>query len=62
MAGEIYFNNLSGKFDWGSIIDQIIKIISLPIQRLSKEAQQIQAKQSATQKLLDAVKGLSKVF
>ena len=62
MAGEIYFNNLSGKFDWGSIIDQIIKIKSLPIQRLSKEAQQIQAKQSATQKLLDAVKGLSKVF
>lgn len=62
MTGEIYFNNLSGKFDWGSIIDQIIKIKSLPIQRLSKEAQQIQAKQSATQKLLDAVKGLSKVF
>jgi flagellar hook-associated protein 2 len=62
VAGEIYFNNLSGKFDWGSIIDQIIKIKSLPIQRLSKEAQQIQAKQSATQKLLDAVKGLSKVF
>ncbi|HCO38797.1 MAG TPA: hypothetical protein DIT36_02270 [Aquificaceae bacterium] len=62
MAGEIYFNNLSGKFDWGSIIDQIIKIKSLPIQRLSKEAQQIQAKQSATQKLLDAVNGLSQVF
>ncbi len=62
MAGEIYFNNLTGKFDWGSIIDQIIRIKSLPLQRLSKEAQQIQAKQSATQKLLDAVKGLSKVF
>ncbi len=62
MAGEIYFNNLTGKFDWGSIIDQIIKIKSLPLQRLSKEAQQIQAKQSATQKLLDAVKSLSQVF
>lgn len=62
MAGEIYFNNLTGKFDWGSIIDQIIRIKSLPLQRLSQEAQQIQAKQSATQKLLDAVKGLSQVF
>ncbi|MFN4012856.1 MAG: flagellar filament capping protein FliD [Aquificaceae bacterium] len=62
MAGEIYFNNLTGKFDWGSIIDQIIKIKSLPLQRLSAEAQQIQAKQSSIQKLLDAVKGLSQVF
>ena len=35
MAGEIYFNNLTGKFDWGSIIDQIIRIKSLPLQRLS---------------------------
>ena len=60
MAGEIYFNNLTGKFDWGSIIDQIIRIKSLPLQRLSQEAQQIQAKQSATQKLLDAVKVLSR--
>lgn len=62
MAGEIYFNNLTGKFDWGSIIDQIIKIKSFPLQRLSAEAQQIQAKQSSIQKLLDAVKGLSQVF
>lgn len=62
MAGEIYFNNLTGKFDWGSIIDQMIKIKSLPLQRLSQEAQQIQARQSALQKLTEAVKGLFQTF
>lgn len=62
MAGEIYFNNLTGKFDWGSIIDQIIKLKSLPIQRLSQEAQQIQAKQDALSKLSQAVSDFSKLF
>ncbi len=62
MAGEIYFNNLTGKFDWGSVIDQIIKVKSLPLQRLSQEAQQIQARQSALQKLTEAVRGLSQSF
>lgn len=62
MAGEIYFNNLTGRFDWGSIIDQIIKIKSLPIQRLSKEAEQIKAKQTALQKLITAINDFSKLF
>ncbi|MFN3598971.1 MAG: flagellar filament capping protein FliD [Aquificaceae bacterium] len=62
MAGEIYFNNLTGKFDWGSVIDQIIKMKSLPFQRLSQEAQQIQTRQSALQKLTEAVGGLSQTF
>lgn len=62
MAGEIYFNNLTGRFDWGSIIDQIIRLKSIPIQRLSQEAQQVQAKQSALQGLTNAVGDLSKLF
>ncbi|WPM32373.1 flagellar filament capping protein FliD [Hydrogenobacter sp. T-2] len=62
MAGEIYFNNLTGRFDWGSIIDQIIRLKSIPIQRLSQEAQQVQARQSALQGLTNAVGDLSKLF
>ncbi len=62
MAGEIYFNNLTGRFDWGSIVDQIIRLKSIPIQRLSQEAQQLQARQSALQGLTDAVNNLSRLF
>ncbi len=62
MAGEIYFNNLTGRFDWGSIVDQIIRLKSIPIQRLSQEAQQIQARQSALQGLTNAVGDLSRLF
>ncbi|MEJ5338870.1 MAG: flagellar filament capping protein FliD [Aquificaceae bacterium] len=62
MAGEIYFNNLTGRFDWGSIVDQIIRLKSIPIQRLSQEAQQVQARQSALQGLSSAVSDLSGLF
>ncbi|MCS7171546.1 MAG: flagellar filament capping protein FliD [Aquificaceae bacterium] len=62
MAGEIYFNNLTGKFDWGSIVDQILKIKATPIQRLSQEANQVQSKQNALQSLIDALGNLSKTF
>lgn len=62
MAGEIYFNNLTGRFDWGSIVDQIIRLKSIPIQRLSQESQQIQAKQSALSKLSSAVNTLKDFF
>lgn len=62
MAGEIYFNNLTGRFDWGSVVDQIIRLKSIPIQRLSQEAQQVQARQSALQGLSSAVSDLSRLF
>lgn len=62
MAGEIYFNNLTGRFDWGSIVDQIIRIKSLPLQRLSQEAEQVQKRQSALQKLTNGISGLSQLF
>jgi flagellar hook-associated protein 2 len=62
LAGEIYFNNLTGKFDWGSVIEQLIRVKSLPLQGLSKESQQIQVKQSAISKLLQAVSGFSSHF
>lgn len=62
MAGEIYFNNVTGRFDWGSIIDQIIKLKSIPLQRLTQEAQGLQAKQNALSKLSQAVNDFSNLF
>jgi len=62
MAGEIYLNNLTGKFEWGSIVDQIIRLKSIPIQRLSKEAEGIQLKQASLSKLSDAVRVLKELF
>lgn len=56
MAGEIYFNNITGKFDWGSIIDQIIRLKSVPIQKLSKEAEDVKLKQTSLSKLNDAIR------
>lgn len=56
MAGEIYFNNITGKFDWGSIIDQIIRLKSIPIKKLSKEAEDIKLKQTSLSKLNDAIR------
>ncbi|MEM1672990.1 MAG: flagellar filament capping protein FliD [Archaeoglobaceae archaeon] len=58
MAGEIYFNNITGKFDWGSIIDQIIRLKSIPIKKLSKEAEDIKLKQTSLSKLNDAIRML----
>lgn len=62
MAGDIYFNNVTGRFDWGSVVEQIIRAKSIPLQKLSQEAQQIQAKQSALQGLAGAMGDLSKLF
>lgn len=59
MAGEIYFNNLTGKFDWSSLVDQIIKMKSAPLQRLSQEAYKVQTFQAGLSKLAQAVNSLS---
>ncbi|MCS6998427.1 MAG: flagellar filament capping protein FliD [Aquificaceae bacterium] len=59
MAGEVYFNNLTGKFDWGSIVDQLIKIKSIPIQRLSQEATRVHQLQSALNKLSQSLSAFS---
>lgn len=59
MAGEVYFNNLTGKFDWGSIVDQLIKIKSIPIQRLSQEATRVQQLQSALNKFSQSLSAFS---
>ncbi|SHK21058.1 flagellar filament capping protein FliD [Thermocrinis minervae] len=40
MAGEFYLSNVTGQFDWGSIIDQIIQLKSKPLQDIQKQTQQ----------------------
>ncbi len=62
MAGEIYFNNLTGQFDWGSIVDQIMKMKSLPLQRLQQESQRLQSLQESYSKVLNPVNSLKSLF
>ncbi len=44
MAGEFYFSGLTGAFDWGNIIQNIMTVKSIPIQRLSEEKKIISQK------------------
>ncbi|WP_461832603.1 flagellar filament capping protein FliD [Aquifex sp.] len=44
MAGEIYLPGFSGAYDWGAMLDQIIAVKSIPIQRLNQEKQIINQK------------------
>ncbi|WP_448588094.1 flagellar filament capping protein FliD [Thermocrinis sp.] len=62
MAGEIYFNNLTGRFDWGSIVDQILRLKSLPLERMAKESAQLKAKQEGLSKLANALNSFSSLL
>jgi flagellar hook-associated protein 2 len=55
MAGEIYFSNLTGKFDWGSVVDQLLRLRSLPLERMAQEGNQLKAKQESLSKLANAI-------
>ena len=39
MAGEIYYPNVTGTFDWGKLLDGIMQIESVRLQRLESEKQ-----------------------
>ncbi|WP_448583518.1 flagellar filament capping protein FliD [Thermocrinis sp.] len=62
MAGEIYFSNITGRFDWGSIVDQILRIKSLPLERMTQESAQIKAKQESLSKLANAIDAFNNLF
>ncbi len=62
MAGEIYFNNLTGQLDWGSLINQILNIKSLPIRRMEQEALVFKTKQEAYSSVLSKVNNLKNVL
>ena len=41
MAGEIFHPNITGAFDWGTLLDGILKLESVRIQRLESQKNQI---------------------
>ena len=44
MAGEIFYPNITGAFDWGKLLDGIMQIESLKLQRLEQKKQIIDQK------------------
>ena len=62
MAGEIYFSNLSGKLDWGSVVDQLLRLRSLPLERMAQEGNQLKAKQESLSKLANSIDAFNNIF
>ncbi|AAC07765.1 flagellar filament capping protein FliD [Aquifex aeolicus] len=44
MAGELYFSGVTGAYDWGSVLDNIMAVKSIPIQKLQQKKQLINQK------------------
>jgi flagellar hook-associated protein 2 len=62
MAGEIYFSNLSGKLDWGPVVDQLLRLRSLPLERMAQEGNQLKAKQESLSKLANSIDAFNNIF
>jgi flagellar hook-associated protein 2 len=62
MAGEIYFSNLTGKLDWGPIVDQLLRLKSLPLERMAREGNQLKAKQDSLSKLANSIDAFNNLF
>jgi flagellar hook-associated protein 2 len=62
LAGEIYFSNLTGKLDWGPIVDQLLRLRSLPLERMAQEGNQLKAKQDSLSKLANAIDAFNNLF
>jgi flagellar hook-associated protein 2 len=62
MAGEIYFSNLTGKLDWGPIVDQLLRLRSLPLERMAQEGNQLKAKQESLSKLANSIDAFNNIF
>ncbi len=62
MAGEFYFSGLTGAFDWGNIIQNIIAVKSIPIQRLSEEKKVIAQKLELLGKLSENIDNLKNLL
>jgi flagellar hook-associated protein 2 len=62
MAGEIYFSNLTGKLDWGYIVDQLLRLKSLPLERMAREGNQLKAKQDSLSKLANSIDTFNNLF
>ncbi len=62
MAGGIYFSNLTGKLDWGPIVDQLLRLRSLPLERMAREGNQLRAKQESLSKLANSIDAFNNLF
>jgi flagellar hook-associated protein 2 len=62
MAGEIYFNNLTGKLDRGPIVDQLLRLKSLPLERMVREGNQLKTKQESLSKLANSIDAFNNLF
>jgi len=62
MAGEIYFSNLTGKLDWGPIVDRLLRLRSLPLEKMALEGNQLKAKQESLSKLANSIDAFNNLF
>jgi len=63
MAGELIFSGLTGTgFDGGAIVDQIMQVKSLPLQRLQREKALVEAKLSSFANISGAVGDFYSLF
>ena len=62
MAGEFYLSGLTGAFEWGSIVQSIIALKSIPVQRLSEEKRAISQKLELLGKLSESIDNLRSVL
>ncbi|HIP98738.1 MAG TPA: hypothetical protein EYH37_05195 [Aquifex aeolicus] len=51
MAGEIYYPNITGAFDWGTLLDGLLRLESVRIQRLEAKKKQVDKTLSALKEL-----------
>ena len=62
MAGDIMVSGLTGAFDSGAFVEQILQLRSIPIQRLQQEKALVQAKLSSLSNFVGAVKSFRDLF
>ncbi len=63
MAGELYISGLTNTgFDGGAIVDQILQLKSIPIQRLQQEKALVQAKLSTVGNLSEGIGDFLSIF
>lgn len=63
MAGEFYLSGLTGSgFDGGAIVDQILQLKSIPIQKLQQEKTLVQAKASSLANLSQSIGDFLSLF
>ncbi len=62
MAGDIMISGLTGAFDSGAFVQQILQLRSIPIQRLQQEKALVQAKLSSLSNFVGAVKDFRDLF